>query len=339
MKSNSNLYKLYYLTNYISCGGAGQMFKDCFMELIKLNPGTVYVHNLSKFDSFFINKILFENFEVNAKYKGRLILSLNIKYREGKQIYKMIFKDSLLLLAGSLKNLGEKYEVETQKGVFPYTFPNINNLDYVGGKPDYIFYHSNTIPNKENINYIGVKDEYNISIEEYNKIPKTGWNLKDETFKYLLDDLRSLYQILVKFSNIIYNSERLNITKISTVSSLAFKIIKANYLEPDKIYQINGNSHRDIRNAYYGGRVDSFKPYGRKIKCYDVNSLYPFSMLNVLPGGEAIMSNDKYLDNYFGVVYANIETPKDNFGNYLEIKYPPLPFKNKDGRLINPIGR
>nr|YP_009568387.1 hypothetical protein [Orbilia oligospora]QBL02019.1 hypothetical protein [Orbilia oligospora] len=311
---------LYYITDFSS---VDEMFIKCFKDLIKINPGVVYVHNLSKFDSFFINKILFENFNVNAKYKGRLILSLNVKYNEDGKTYKMIFKDSLLLLQGSLKYLGKTYNVETKKSLFPYSFPNEDNLNYIGDKPDFKFYSN---------------DDNNVSIDDYNSIPKDNWNLKDETFKYLINDLHCTYQILEKFTNIIYNGERIDVTKVSTISSLSFKIIKANYLPLNKLYQINGQSHKDIRNAYIGGRVDSFTPFGENIKCYDVNSLYPFAMLNPLPGGQAKMSNDTNLENYFGVVYAKISTPTNSNGDYINLKYPPLPFKCDNGSLINPIG-
>src|SRR5438874_948760 len=296
------------------------MFIKSLKDLIETNPGTVYVHNLSKFDSFFLIKLLYKNFNVKTVYKGRLILSLKVKQLDGSKTYKMVFKDSLLLIQGSLRKLAKTYEVETQKGVFPYKFPNNSNLNYVGLKPDYSFYND-------------------ITIEEYNEIPNNNWSVKTETEKYLCDDLFSLYQVLKKFSDIIFKSERVNITSCSTISSLAFRIYKTNYLKSnDMIYQINGRTHKNMRNAYYGGRVDVFKPFGKNINCFDVNSLYPFSMLKPMPIGKAIMSNDENLDNYFGNVYAEITTPKDINGRFIDLKYPPLPYKDEKGSLINPLG-
>ena len=309
---------LYYLTDF---SNSDDMFFKCITDLIKSDPGTVYVHNLSKFDSFFILRLLYKHFKVKSTYKGRLILSMTITLREDNKSYKMVMKDSLLLLQGSLKALAKAYEVPTQKGYFPYHFPNQDNLNYVGNIPDYRYYSEM------------------ISLEEYNKYPKKYWNLKDETFKYLAGDLYSLHQILIKFADIIYNEERLNITKVSTTSSLVFKILKANHIKPYSIYQINGSSHTDMRNAYYGGRVDTFTPYGTSVNCYDVNSLYPLAMLRHMPIGQAIKTNDTELDNYFGVVYVEVETPKDKYGFYIELKYPPLPFKDDKGNLINPIGK
>jgi hypothetical protein len=46
------------------------------------------------------------------------------------------FRDSQQLLINSLKNLAICFGVETQKSLFPYTFVNENNLNYIGNVPD-----------------------------------------------------------------------------------------------------------------------------------------------------------------------------------------------------------
>ena len=38
---------------------------------------------------------------------------------------------------------------------------------------------------------------------------------------------------------------------------------------------------RFIRGSYYGGAVDYYKAYGENLHYYDVNSLYPYAMLNL----------------------------------------------------------
>jgi hypothetical protein len=86
-----------------------------------------------------------------------------------------------------------------------------------------------------------------------------------------------------------------------------------------------------IRNAFIGGRVDVFKTICNNGYLYDVNSLYPFVMLKNIPKGKGIYTNDKNLDNYFGIVFANIIAP-------FNIKYPPLPFKSDKKLLFNPVG-
>lgn len=70
-KKIPEISNLYYFTDFSS---SEEMFLKCIIDLIKSEPATVYLHNLSKFESFFILKVLYKHFKVNSKYKGRLIL-------------------------------------------------------------------------------------------------------------------------------------------------------------------------------------------------------------------------------------------------------------------------
>lgn len=90
--------------------------------------------------------------------------------------------------------------------------------------------------------------------------------------------------------------------------------------------------YNNIKHAYYGGRVDVFKPFGNNLYYYDVNSLYLSAMLNVMPVGEPVLTNNTDLDKLFGYVYVDIITPEF-------MKYRLLPHKCEDGTLINPLGK
>jgi hypothetical protein len=61
--------------------------------------------------------------------------------------------------------------------------------------------------------------------------------------------------------------------------------------------------------GYYGGAVDAYIPFGKNIKGYDVNGLYPNSMLkNKMPVG-----NPYYFEgdiNYFN--FINFDYPIDS---------------------------
>jgi len=87
--------------------------------------------------------------------------------------------------------------------------------------------------------------------------------MKDETFKYLDNDVTSLYKILNKFSTDFYKLEEIDITKSITISSLALKTFLANYynVKETPIYIPNYKQYKDIRQAYYGGRVEVFCTY------------------------------------------------------------------------------
>ena len=53
-----------------------------------------------------------------------------------------------------------------------------------------------------------------------------------------------------------------------------------------KIPTIFEDSYKDLKNCYFGGMVEAFKPYGENVFIFDVNSLYPYVMSNyTLPTG------------------------------------------------------
>jgi hypothetical protein len=109
----------------------------------------------------------------------------------------------------------------------------------------------------------------------------------------------------------------------------------------NSIPQISGKIADDIRQGYTGGSVDMYipkPPKGVKIKCLDVNSLYPSRMKDCLmPVGNAIYfeGDIRAIDkDAFGFFYCEIIAP-DN------IKHPIIQtrVKTKSGiRTISPIG-
>jgi hypothetical protein len=97
------------------------------------------------------------------------------------------------------------------------------------------------------------------------------------------------------------------------MSSLVLKIFLTNYYDEDKtpIYIPIYKQYLDIKNGYYGGRVEAFKTYGEDLHMYDVNSLYPHVMLKDMPIDQMYKSSDPNLDNYFGFCYATVNIPKN----------------------------
>ena len=43
-------------------------------------------------------------------------------------------------------------------------------------------------------------------------------------------------------------------------------------------------SYNDIKQAYFGGNTEVYKPRGKYLYYYDVNSLYPYVALQDMPG-------------------------------------------------------
>jgi hypothetical protein len=88
-----------------------------------------------------------------------------------------------------------------------------------------------------------------------------------------------------------------------------------------------------IHKSYYGGRTENYNigEYDNTYY-YDVNSLYPYCMLNDFPLSNSVEYGNKTEEeiiNYMGVSEVDIVAP--------EINIPLLPFKTKD-KTIFPIG-
>ena len=183
---------------------------------------------------------------------------------------------------------------------------------------------------------------FKISNEEYQNYRNyySFWNLKKEAIKYCEIDCISLYQIILKFNSMIFNLFSKNIHKYPTLPSLAFAIFRSSFMNEENILKISGNIEKDIREGYTGGSTDMFIPYGKNIKCYDVNSLYPSVMLkNRMPVGkvESFIGNIfkmENINNPFGFFYVKVNCPKDILHPILQIKY-----KTKKGlKCLSPVG-
>jgi len=280
----------------------------------------VYIHNMARFDGIFLLRILANLGECSPIIHNDKIISITFRLHD----YMVTFRDSQQMLIGSLRNLAISFGVETQKSIFPYDFVNENNLDYNGSIPDFKYFD-------------GISSlDYNCYIENYNI-----WNLRDETIKYCEIDCISLYQVIIKFNELIFELFNINIYKYPTLSSLAFAIYRTVFLENNTIPQLSGQVAKDIRQSYTGGAVDMYIPEnkeGTKLYAYDVNSLYPSVMLNKdMPVGKPILFEGditKIEPDAFGFFYCKIVTP-DN------LKHPIIQthIKTENGlRTIAPLG-
>ena len=82
--------------------------------------------------------------------------------------------------------------------------------------------------------------------------------------------------------------------------------------------------YKDIKQAYYGGITEVYRPQGENLYYYDVNSLYPFASLNDMPGLICEKLN-YYIDmsdisKLFGFFYCKIEAPKDLYLGLLPVR-------------------
>lgn len=290
----------------------------------KYNRFNVYIHNMAKFDIIFLFKYLLKLGIVNPIIHNDRLIFIDFNFGANNQ-YQLRFKDSLLLLLNSLNKLSKSFKVDNSKTVFPIFFVSENNLDYIGEVPDIKYF----------------KD---INLEEYNKYKSKfndNWNLKTEAIKYCNLDCISLWQVLFKFNEMIFDLFNRNIHHYPTLPALAFAIFRSNFMKEENIPQLSGKVEEDIRGGYTGGAVDMYIPKskpGVKVKCLDVNSLYPSQMQSQLMpvGTPTFFEGDirKIDPEAYGFFYCEIIAPDD-------IKHPIIQthVKTKNGkRTISPIG-
>jgi len=276
--------KSFYITDYKS---SSEMLKASIQYVLKrkYNKHRVYLHNFSHFDGIFLMEEIISitgSNRVKPVIRDGRIINLRVEFavnQNNKNKYYVEFRDSYLLLTTSLESLGNSFSLNKgkleQKLPFPYSFINEANVDYsyIGPMPEFKYYGK--------IN----ESEYNqLQLKLKSKSKNIGkWDLKKETIKYCEQDCKTLYYAIKEFSKLIYFEFRTDISQTPTVSSLAFKVYRALFFqEKKKIPVLKGLVYDFIYQAYYGGAVDSYIPFGENIKGYDVNALYPTSMKNNL---------------------------------------------------------
>ena len=226
-----------------------------------------YCHNFGNYDAPFILKTIInfnksktgkENpYLLEPVFKDNSLLKIKVGKVIGKSKVYINIVDSYSILPNSLKNLGKNFNVDIEKGIFPYKFVNENKLFYVGNAPDVSYYSKNSISH----------------IEDYEFTNFSNWSVREETIKYLEKDLICLYDVLTEANNKFHLYFDVDITKGLTISKIAYEIYFSKYYK-NNIPLINNKSiYNDIKQSYYGGITEVYKPYGENLYYYDVNSL------------------------------------------------------------------
>ena len=319
--------ELYYLSDF---NDNNEMINKFLKDLIspKHNNYTAYAHNFSRFDSVFLfKKLKKEGYKLsNLIPKNNGFISFIASTKVKNKTVKVKFSDSIALLPSSLEDLTLSFKTEVKKDIFPYNFVNEFNLNYEGSLPEFIYYNDGEYD-------LGLLLKYQDKVRYY--INKT-WSVKDETLKYLIKDLISLYQVLMEVDKIIFSNYRINITAHPTIASLSISILRSNFLKDNNLLpKSKGELEEAIRMAYYGGRVEVIKPQGKYLYCYDYNGLYSYSMLQDMPVGQPTFSLYRDLSKIFGFVKVKVKSPE---GIYVPVLPCKIKTKSGDEKLIFPVG-
>jgi hypothetical protein len=168
---------------------------------------------------------------------------------------------------------------------------------------------------------------------EYNTIELFSNSKMFEEFKeYSLQDSISLYNALKTAQKLYKDNYRIDICDIVSTASLAFKIFRSHYLTRE-IPLLNPHEENFVRKSYLGGATDYYMAMGENVYWYDINSLYPYAMLEPVPY-KAIAKHSDLSDvkvkDFKGFVLAKVTCPEN-------IKHPIVSFK-QDGKTIYPRG-
>lgn len=335
--------RCYYIKSDLDSDGLIMRCLDS-MLVERLHRYIFYVHNLGNYDSIFLLKVIIDAsyrhpdiYEVNVLVRNEIILSILISKKVGKKTYNIKIVDSYNFLSSKLSKLCKTFKCDVEKGIFPYRFVTSDTLFYHGKKPDISFYED--IELDEDFVYEDDVEKVNMSKKAkkdmYDTIQKDGWSTKEETLNYLEKDLVSLFDIMDQFKLRIFTKYYTHITRSLTISGLAMNIFLRRFYD-NNIPLINKKSvYNDIKKSYYGGVTEVYKPYGKSLYYYDVNSLYPYSALNPMPGLKCSyieninLNISECINDMFGFYYCNVKATD----GYLGL----LPYRTESG-LLMPIG-
>lgn len=174
----------------------------------------------------------------------------------------------------------------------------------------------------------------------YEQIPAENFDLEKLCKKYLLNDLVSLFEVITKFKNKIYDEYKVDLTNCKTITSVSMEVFKTSFYDNVNTpipWISNKSVDNDIRESYYGGITEVYVPKSddELLYYYDVNSLYPYAALNDMPGldcehvGDMAVKFDKTTD-LFGFYYCDVKTSEDYYGL--------LPIRDEDNSILMPNG-
>ena len=324
-------------------------------KIINLNKLIIGIINIETFNynniliPYAIGIYIIDNKNYNIKNPYINILYLNNFYKKKNNIKDSLKNASFNMIKNMILNL--KQHMTKSNIIYLYSH-NLGNFDgYLIFNAIYNIYGSNIKILMDNENkFIEIKFDNIILRDSYRILPlslfdlcklipnckkkikfnynKINYNLiiKDSTFikNYLINNLIINYEIIIYFIKFLNDNYYIKFTNLYSVSNLAFNIYRTNYYK-ENIPIINTHIYNLIKKSYYGGSyfIKSELKYYSNLYYYDVNSLYPYCMLNDMPGKYIKyynnLNNEQFIkEDMFGFYYCIIDIPKDK-KNYIII--------------------
>lgn len=309
-------------------------------------------------------KYCFEVADVSIIFRDNKIISITLRFgakdSNGNYPYKIHFHDSLQKLpvaSFSRRDLAISFKLDSKKGVFPFDFVNLANLNYVGPIPAMTYFPIGSFKNiSEYMAFVAAN------------YPSGIFNLKEEAIKYCLMDCKALLKIMNAFTNLLFNAFEVDISKTTTLPGISFKLFRKRFFAQAKglIPKFKYGDFLNLSKAFTGGATDLYIPTNldlssviakampltleqinqlpilERLYLYDFNSLFPYILMAFgLPCGKVtefignIWLREPEAIGFFFVLLKLVEAP-------LNLKHPILQVKrliNGNLMTISPVGR
>jgi len=239
--------------------------------------------NLDKFMDYIEKNIeLFDNYTFYAHCGGRFDLLLLLRDSLLKHKTFKIVGKSIIELNSSIIGLTIMHEKENADGL--YICREIHFKD------SYRIFQGKLKDVARDMGVPTQKGSLDHNIMNHNTILVH----KDEILEYHKKDCICLLECVDKFSRIIFDMFKTNITSCYTAASLSKLIFRTHYIKNSCLYTLNKDDERFIRASYFGGRNECFAIGEIKgpLYYYDFTSLYPAVGRQKLPTGNCTRIND-----------------------------------------------
>ena len=354
----------------------GAAHNPCNLQFKKPKFTPVIFHNLSGYDAHLFVKNLGKsegnikcipnNEEKYISFSKEIVVDSYEK--DGKKVevkHEIRFLDSFKFMASSLgglvdnlkksgldkfvyleKEFKEKFEVLTQKGIYPYDYMNsLEKFSETQLPPKQDFYSK--------LNDCGVTDkEYDYAQTIWEKFELK--NLGEYHDLYLKTDVLLLADVFEEFRNICmenysldpawyYSSPGLSWDALLKHSKVKLELLT----DPDMLLMFEkgirggismiSNRHGRANNKYMKEKFDSSQP-SKFVPYLDANNLYGWAMMKPLPVGDFHWMNKEELENWMDypcVLEVDLEYPEELHETHNDYPLAPERLKiNKVEKLI-----
>lgn len=285
---------------------------------------SIYSDDFQKF--YYSTEDFVSDLKTNPIFKDSFIFATNLAFdffgvfftHKDKKEFYTLFQGSGLLFAKTYFYKGEFLSQGRLKTMSLKSLTFIDSLNFAKMSVEKMGKILG-LPKLTTPSFIGQKPKNHEEWEEMKL-----YNMRDSQVTYMF----------VKF--LIKSFETLGATFKNTLASTSMTLFKNHYL--DKEYYLPEEwVLLEQLESYYGGRTEAFsRGYFKDYLYYDFNSLYPSVMRDFdFPDPNSLRitrrNNEEIIFKYHGCSHVKIYVP--------EMKFPPLPYKQENGRVIFPCGK